>query len=202
LKISEIIKESTRKEMKLKADYERRVTETKSKQWCACCGKEAIYYCCWNTSYCDEECQKMHWGHHLKTCTRIASVDVYSNNINGEQVNNDSIINHHHNQHNNNKYNDYTEYSSLVSASATNFNLNTNNTNDTNNYETILKLNQQRQQQKPVHVQHMQQQQNFQQYTGNNGIQTKKIPIQITNHTGFASNNNNSNNNANRKVTL
>ncbi len=33
------------------------VTETKKKQWCANCGKEAIFYCCWNTSYCDYPCQ-------------------------------------------------------------------------------------------------------------------------------------------------
>lgn len=33
------------------------VNETKKKQWCAQCGKEAIFYCCWNTSYCDYPCQ-------------------------------------------------------------------------------------------------------------------------------------------------
>ena len=35
----------------------RAVAETKKKQWCAHCGKEAIFYCCWNTSYCDYPCQ-------------------------------------------------------------------------------------------------------------------------------------------------
>ncbi len=38
---------------------------------CANCGKESIYYCCWNTSYCDENCQKKHWSKHLRTCARI-----------------------------------------------------------------------------------------------------------------------------------
>ena len=33
LKISEILKESSKKEIKLKADFERRITETKMKQW-------------------------------------------------------------------------------------------------------------------------------------------------------------------------
>lgn len=33
-----------------------------------------MYYCCWNTSYCDEECQKAHWNHHFKTCTRVNNV--------------------------------------------------------------------------------------------------------------------------------
>ncbi len=54
---------------------------------CANCGKEAIYYCCWNTSYCDEECQKEHWSHHLKTCNRISSS---SSSINLNNFNSDS----------------------------------------------------------------------------------------------------------------
>lgn len=33
------------------------ISDTKKKQWCANCGKEAIFYCCWNTSYCDYPCQ-------------------------------------------------------------------------------------------------------------------------------------------------
>lgn len=38
-------------------DKQKAVAETKKKQWCAQCGKEAIFYCCWNTSYCDYPCQ-------------------------------------------------------------------------------------------------------------------------------------------------
>lgn len=38
---------------------------------CIQCGEQAMYYCCWNTSYCSEDCQVMHWNSvHYKTCTR------------------------------------------------------------------------------------------------------------------------------------
>jgi hypothetical protein len=46
------------------------VTEAKKKQWCASCGKEAIFYCCWNTSYCDYPCQQAHWPAHMATCSQ------------------------------------------------------------------------------------------------------------------------------------
>lgn len=35
----------------------KQINEIKKKQWCAHCGKEALFYCCWNTSYCDYDCQ-------------------------------------------------------------------------------------------------------------------------------------------------
>ncbi|XP_064652120.1 MYND-type zinc finger-containing chromatin reader ZMYND8-like isoform X2 [Lineus longissimus] len=44
--------------------------EAKKKQWCAQCGKEAIFYCCWNTSYCDFPCQQSHWPEHMSSCTQ------------------------------------------------------------------------------------------------------------------------------------
>ena len=44
--------------------------ETKKKQWCANCGKEAVFYCCWNTSYCDYPCQQGHWPQHMTTCSQ------------------------------------------------------------------------------------------------------------------------------------
>ena len=46
-------------DLKKQCDIEKQkaVAETKKKQWCANCGKEAIFYCCWNTSYCDYPCQ-------------------------------------------------------------------------------------------------------------------------------------------------
>lgn len=37
------------------------VEETKKKQWCSNCWKEAKLYCCWQTSYCDNLCQRKHW---------------------------------------------------------------------------------------------------------------------------------------------
>ncbi|KAK4880797.1 hypothetical protein RN001_008943 [Aquatica leii] len=48
----------------------KRVEEAKSKQWCANCSKEAQFYCCWNTSYCDYPCQQKHWPAHMSKCTQ------------------------------------------------------------------------------------------------------------------------------------
>ncbi|XP_045471324.1 protein kinase C-binding protein 1 isoform X2 [Harmonia axyridis] len=50
----------------------RRIEEAKSKQWCANCGKEAQFYCCWNTSYCDYSCQIKQWSKHMSKCTQHA----------------------------------------------------------------------------------------------------------------------------------
>lgn len=43
--------------LKFEQEKERAVKEAKSKQWCSNCQKIANYYCCWNTAYCDFECQ-------------------------------------------------------------------------------------------------------------------------------------------------
>ncbi|XP_012221548.1 MYND-type zinc finger-containing chromatin reader ZMYND8 isoform X2 [Linepithema humile] len=51
------------------------IEETKRKQWCANCGREAVFYCCWNTSYCDYPCQQSHWPTHMQTC---CSQEAYS----------------------------------------------------------------------------------------------------------------------------
>ena len=29
-----------------------------------------MFYCCWNTSYCDYPCQQAHWPKHMATCTQ------------------------------------------------------------------------------------------------------------------------------------
>uniref|UniRef100_A0A0X3Q094 Protein kinase C-binding protein 1 n=1 Tax=Schistocephalus solidus TaxID=70667 RepID=A0A0X3Q094_SCHSO len=42
----------------------------KRKQWCAYCGNEAFFYCCWNTCYCNTNCQQMHWPTHMVTCAQ------------------------------------------------------------------------------------------------------------------------------------
>ena len=55
---------------KLTREKEFAVAETKKKQWCANCGKEAIFYCCWNTSYCNYPCQHEHWPRHQLTCAQ------------------------------------------------------------------------------------------------------------------------------------
>ena len=52
------------------AEKQKAITETKKKQWCANCSKEAIFYCCWNTSYCDYPCQQAHWPQHMATCAQ------------------------------------------------------------------------------------------------------------------------------------
>lgn len=41
---------------------------------CANCGKEAMFYCCWNTSYCDLRCQHNHWWKHVSQCTQSTSL--------------------------------------------------------------------------------------------------------------------------------
>ncbi|XP_063814987.1 MYND-type zinc finger-containing chromatin reader ZMYND8 isoform X7 [Pseudophryne corroboree] len=62
-------------EVKKQTELEKQqaVDETKKKQWCANCKKEAIFYCCWNTSYCDYPCQQAHWPEHMKSCTQSAT---------------------------------------------------------------------------------------------------------------------------------
>ncbi|VEN33561.1 unnamed protein product [Callosobruchus maculatus] len=52
------------------AETIKRVELAKSKQWCANCSKEAQFYCCWNTSYCDYPCQQKHWPQHMGKCTQ------------------------------------------------------------------------------------------------------------------------------------
>ncbi|XP_048405828.2 MYND-type zinc finger-containing chromatin reader ZMYND8 isoform X11 [Stegostoma tigrinum] len=68
-------KDRTITEMKkqMEAEKQQAVDETKKKQWCANCRKEAIFYCCWNTSYCDYPCQQAHWPEHMKSCTQSAT---------------------------------------------------------------------------------------------------------------------------------
>ncbi|KAK0091524.1 hypothetical protein PV326_003073 [Microctonus aethiopoides] len=61
--IEEIRKEAEEERVKC-------VEEIKSKQWCAFCGREALYYCCWNTAYCNHECQQMHWQVHMRKCSQ------------------------------------------------------------------------------------------------------------------------------------
>ncbi|XDB67039.1 hypothetical protein ABFV05_020655 [Capra hircus] len=55
----------------LELEKQQAVDETKMQQWCANCKKEAIFYCCWNTSYCDYPCQQAHWLEHMKFRTQL-----------------------------------------------------------------------------------------------------------------------------------
>lgn len=63
-----------KKQMEL--EKQQAVDETKKKQWCANCRKEAIFYCCWNTSYCDYPCQQAHWPEHMKSCTQSGNATI------------------------------------------------------------------------------------------------------------------------------
>merc|ERR1719445_1803290 len=55
------------------AEKQKAITETKKKQWCANCSKEAIFYCCWNTSYGDSPCQQAHWPSHMSLCSQVTN---------------------------------------------------------------------------------------------------------------------------------
>lgn len=56
-------------EIRMQCEIERirSIEETKKTQWCCVCGREATFYCCWNTSYCDINCNQIHWPQHIKT---------------------------------------------------------------------------------------------------------------------------------------
>jgi hypothetical protein len=55
---------------KLTEKHRKEVSAIKKKQWCWQCELEAIYHCCWNTSYCSVECQQSHWPTHRRFCRR------------------------------------------------------------------------------------------------------------------------------------
>ncbi|XP_013921553.1 PREDICTED: protein kinase C-binding protein 1-like isoform X1 [Thamnophis sirtalis] len=73
----------------LELEKQQAVDETKKKQWCANCKKEAIFYCCWNTSYCDYPCQQAHWPEHMKSCTQSATATQQETDseVNSETLN-------------------------------------------------------------------------------------------------------------------
>ncbi|KAG1661382.1 Zinc finger MYND domain-containing protein 11 [Nymphon striatum] len=68
----EKFRETNRQEIdKLNSKQKETISETKKKQWCYNCEAEAIYHCCWNTSYCSINCQQMHWqNEHKRYCRR------------------------------------------------------------------------------------------------------------------------------------
>ncbi|XP_033121643.1 protein kinase C-binding protein 1-like isoform X2 [Anneissia japonica] len=65
--------ETLKKQME--AEKQTAIDLTKKKQWCANCEKEAVFYCCWNTSYCDYPCQQKHWPAHMKTCQQLGTTE-------------------------------------------------------------------------------------------------------------------------------
>ncbi|KAI6235799.1 MYND finger [Aphelenchoides besseyi] len=66
-----LYQETLQKELTKMDDQHRRDLQTvKKKQWCWQCNNEAIYHCCWNTAYCSQSCQQLHWAQHRKNCRR------------------------------------------------------------------------------------------------------------------------------------
>lgn len=56
---------------KLATKHKEYISTTKKKQWCFNCEEEAMYHCCWNTSYCSVKCQQEHWHkEHKRVCRR------------------------------------------------------------------------------------------------------------------------------------
>ncbi|XP_025988553.1 protein kinase C-binding protein 1 isoform X3 [Solenopsis invicta] len=82
--------EEVRKEVE--EDKLRCIEETKRKQWCAKCGQEAMFYCCWNTAYCNYPCQQSHWPTHMRSCSQQPTYNTIvtnsSANLNPQQINN------------------------------------------------------------------------------------------------------------------
>ena len=46
---------------------------------------QAIFYCCWNTAYCDYPCQQAHWPKHMTTCAN-ANQYTEDGDVSAEQV--------------------------------------------------------------------------------------------------------------------
>ncbi|KAJ8375725.1 hypothetical protein SKAU_G00063050 [Synaphobranchus kaupii] len=70
------VKEKCKEELveevkKMVSQHKQLISQTKKKQWCYNCEEEAMYHCCWNTSYCSIKCQQEHWhADHKRTCRR------------------------------------------------------------------------------------------------------------------------------------
>ncbi|XP_055871580.1 MYND-type zinc finger-containing chromatin reader ZMYND8-like [Biomphalaria glabrata] len=72
------------------AEMEKVISQTKKKQWCAECWKEALYYCCWNTSYCSYKCQQKHWPSHMSKCMQTQTQQQITqgpSTVQGQNVN-------------------------------------------------------------------------------------------------------------------
>ncbi|VVC34742.1 Zinc finger, PHD-type,PWWP domain,Bromodomain,Zinc finger, FYVE/PHD-type,Zinc finger [Cinara cedri] len=69
--IEQLIEQHKKKIALLKESHNNAISKVKKKQWCVNCECEAIYYCCWNTSYCNPKCQLIHWSsEHKRHCRR------------------------------------------------------------------------------------------------------------------------------------
>lgn len=65
-------------EVRKQCDLERirAVEETKRKQWCVNCLREAQFHCCFDTWYCSHHCQQKHWGKHMPQCKQTKHLEV------------------------------------------------------------------------------------------------------------------------------
>ncbi|CAI2358112.1 unnamed protein product [Caenorhabditis sp. 36 PRJEB53466] len=68
---------------KLIEKHSKELALSKKKQWCWSCDNEAIYHCCWNTSYCSVDCQQGHWQSHRKFCRRKKGMMAIAQAVNG-----------------------------------------------------------------------------------------------------------------------
>ena len=55
----------------MKREIAKEVDLVKKKQWCSNCSGEANLYCCWNTTYCDTNCQSRYINLKLKQNNRV-----------------------------------------------------------------------------------------------------------------------------------
>ncbi|XP_071812176.1 zinc finger MYND domain-containing protein 11-like isoform X2 [Apostichopus japonicus] len=66
-----LVEEHTKEMNQLKEKHKEDISQTKKRQWCINCEQEAMYHCCWNTSYCSISCQQIHWHkEHKRLCRR------------------------------------------------------------------------------------------------------------------------------------
>lgn len=55
---------------RLTKEYEAKIAQAKTKQWCRNCLEEATSVCCFGTLYCSTACQQMDWTRHRSQCQR------------------------------------------------------------------------------------------------------------------------------------
>lgn len=76
---------------RLTKEHETEMLDVKRKQWCAYCQKEAVFFCCWNTSYCDYPCQQKHWALHQRVCQQTANTSQSGTSTTNTTATNSSI---------------------------------------------------------------------------------------------------------------
>ncbi|XP_037956524.1 protein kinase C-binding protein 1 isoform X2 [Teleopsis dalmanni] len=80
-----------RKQCELERKQE--VDATKRTVWCSICLREANLYCCWNTAYCEQRCQEIHWAEHAPNCEQLKKANEKNMNINNNNNNSNNSNN-------------------------------------------------------------------------------------------------------------